>query len=156
MPVWQELENTVNEAPDRTLDGLLAGFWRSVIQHHEDDTWSVALYKNNTGKPDITHTAGSLDDLILLAYRSDGVDISHTREPQGPNNRVLMASLGLTRDGIKRRLRESGLEPTTDCLAEAVHYIRCIARDAAHDALVDFIETRSGNRANESASIGEK
>jgi hypothetical protein len=108
----------------------------------------VALYKNNTGKPDITHTAGSLDDLVLLAYRRDGVDISHTRELSSPNNRVIMASLGLTRDGIKRRLRESGIEPTQARIDEAVCYIKGIAREAAHDALVDFIETKHGNRAN--------
>lgn len=146
--MWQELEYQVNESPHRTLDGLLEGFWRSVIQHHEDDTWSVALFRRNAGKADITQTAGSLDDLVLQTYRSHDVDISHTREPQGTTNRVIMASLGLTRDGIKRRLHESGIEPTQACIDEAVCSIKGVARAAAHDALVDFIEKKNGNRAN--------
>jgi hypothetical protein len=148
MPVWSELENKVNESPNRTLDGLLEGFWRSVIQHHEDDTWSVALFRRNAGKADITQTAGSLDDLVLQTYRSHDVDISYTREPQGPNNRVIMASLGLTRDGIKRPLRESGIEPTKARIDEAVCSINGVASAAAHAALVDFISTKRGNHAN--------
>ena len=142
--MFPELENKVNEAPNKTLDGLLEGFWRSVIQHHENDTWSVALFKNNTARADITHTAPSLSELIFLTYRSDGVDISHTRESKTSNNRVIMASLGMTRDRIKYCLLESGIEPTKECIDETVRYIRGRVCDVAHDALVDFIETKNG------------
>jgi hypothetical protein len=105
----------------------------------------VALYHKNTGKPDMTHTAGSLDDLVLLAYRSDGVDISLTREPKGRNNREIMASLGLTRDIIKRRLCEGDIEPTAESVDEAICLIKGAAHDAAHDALVAFVRAKRGS-----------
>lgn len=85
----EELEQVVDDAPDRIIWGVYPGLYKIAVEHTEEGSWTCSLYHDNTLDADTVRTADSLANLYSLVLLSDHVILERVKITHPKQKKVM-------------------------------------------------------------------